>query len=113
MNFYSTESFLIKINSLLSNYAPLKNINKYKLKFRSKPWITTGLQKSRSVKNKFLTYFIKTKDPATNAELHLQYKNHRNLSSTLLKKVKKIIIRNILSQIGIMSKSSGKVLNPS
>ena len=83
---YSTESFLNKINSLLSNYVPLKKINKYKLKFRSKPWITTGLQKSISVKNKFLTNFIKKKDPAKKAELHLQYKNHRNLLSTLLKK---------------------------
>ena len=85
---YSTESFLNKINSLLSNYAPLKKINKYKLKFRSKPWITTGLQKSISVKNKFLTNFIKKKDPAKKAEFHLQYKNHRNLLSTLLKKSK-------------------------
>ena len=109
---YSTESFLSKINSLLSNCTPLKKINKYKLKFRSKPWIT-GLQKSISVKNKFPTNFIKKKDPAKTAELHLQYKNRRNLLSTLLKKVKKIIIRNALSQIGIMSKSSGTVLNPS
>ena len=87
-NNYSNESFLNKINSLLSNYAPLKKINKCKLKFRSKPWITTGLQKSISVKNKFLTNFIKNKDPAKKAELHLQYKNHRNLLSTLLKKSK-------------------------
>ena len=34
---YSTESFLNKVNSLLSNYAPLKKINNYNLKFRSKP----------------------------------------------------------------------------
>ena len=61
---YSTESFLNKINSLLSNYVPLKKINKYKLKFRSKPCIATGLQKSISIKNKFLTNFIKKKDPA-------------------------------------------------
>ena len=53
-----------------------------------KPWITTGLQKLISVKNKFLTYFVKTKDPAKKAELHLQYKNHRNLLLTLLKKRK-------------------------
>ena len=85
---YSTESFLNKINSLLRNYTPLKKIKKYKLNFRSKPWITTGLQKSISVKNKFLTNFIKKKDPAKKAELHLQYKNHRNLLSTLLKKSK-------------------------
>ena len=50
--------------------------------------ITAGLQKSISVKNKFLIYFIKTKDPAKKAEHHLQYKNHRNLLSTLLKKSK-------------------------
>ena len=70
---------------MLSNYAPLKKVNKYKLKFRSKPWITTDLQKSISVKNKFLTNFIKKKDPDKKAELHLQY---RNLLSTLLKKRK-------------------------
>ena len=62
---------------------------------------------------KFLTYFIRMKDPAKKAELHLQYKNHRKLLSTFLKKIKKIIIRNTLSQIGIIPKSSGKVLNPS
>ena len=82
---YSTVSFLNKINSLLSNYAPLSKGNKYKLKFWSKPWITTDLQKSISV---ILTNFIKKIDPAKKAELHLQYKNHRNLSSTLLKKSK-------------------------
>ena len=72
-------------NILLSNYDPLKKINKYKLKFRSKPWITTGLQKSVTVKNKFVTNFIKKKDPAKKAELHLEYKNHRNLLSNLLR----------------------------
>ena len=87
-NNYSNESFLNKINSLLSNYAPLKKINKCKLKFQSKPWITTGLQKLILLKNKFLTNFIKKKDPVKKAELHLQYKNHRNLLSTLLKKSK-------------------------
>ena len=56
---YSTEIFLNKINKLLDNFAPFKKISKYKLKFKSKPWITPGLQKSISVKNKFLSDFIK------------------------------------------------------
>ena len=30
---------------LLDTYVPLKKIKKYKLKFKSKPWITLGLQK--------------------------------------------------------------------
>ena len=59
----STKIYLDKINMLLDTYAPLKRINKYKLKFKSKPWITLGLQKSVSVKNKFLTNFINKKDP--------------------------------------------------
>ena len=46
----STKIYLGKINMLLDTYAPLKKINKYKLKFKSKPWITLGLQKSISVK---------------------------------------------------------------
>ena len=33
----STKIYLDKINMLLDTYAPLKRINKYKLKFKSKP----------------------------------------------------------------------------
>ena len=50
----STEMFLNKINELLDNFAPFKKTSKYKLKFQLKPWITPGLQKSISVKNKIL-----------------------------------------------------------
>ena len=56
---YSTEILLNKINELLDNFVPFKQISKHKLKFKSKPWITPRLQKSVSVKNKFLFDFIK------------------------------------------------------
>ena len=59
----STKMYLDAINMLLDTYAPLKRINKYKLKFKSKPWITLGLQKSISVKNKLFVNFINKKDP--------------------------------------------------
>ena len=59
----STRMYLDKINMLLDTYAPLKRINKYKMKFKSKPWITLGLQKSISVKNKLLKNLINKKDP--------------------------------------------------
>ena len=45
----STKIFLDKINMLLDTYAPLKRVKKYTLKFKSKPWIMLGLQKSISV----------------------------------------------------------------
>ena len=35
-----TKIYLDKINMLLDNYAPFKRINKCKLKFKSKLWIT-------------------------------------------------------------------------
>ena len=43
---------------LVDTYTLLKIIDKYKLKFKSKPWITLGLQKSISVKNQFPNEFI-------------------------------------------------------
>ena len=73
---------------LLDTYAPLKRINKYKTKFKSKPWITLGLQKSVSMKNKLLKNFINKKDPILKEEFHTNYKNYSNLLSTLMKKSK-------------------------
>ena len=80
--------YLAKINKLLDTYAPFKRINKYKLKFKCKPRITLGLQKSISVKNKLLTNFINKKDPILKEKFHTDYKKYRNLLSTLMKKSK-------------------------
>ena len=38
----STRMYLDKINMLLNTYVPLKRINKYKLKYKSKPSMTLG-----------------------------------------------------------------------
>ena len=85
----STNIFLNAMNSLLNEYAPFKRISKYILKFKTKPWITFGIQKSISVKNKLLKKFIK-KYPQIKAECHGKYKKYRNLLSTLLKESKQI-----------------------
>ena len=61
-----------------------------KLKFKTKPWITFGIQKSISVKNKLLKKFINKKDPQIKAECHEKYKKYRNLLFTLLKGSKQI-----------------------
>ena len=71
---------------LLDTYAPLKNMSQYKLKFKSKPWITLGLQKSISVKHKLLANFINKRDLILKEEFHTNYKKYRNLLSTLMKK---------------------------
>ena len=50
---YFNELFLNKFNELLDNFAPFRNISKYKVKFKSKPWITPNLQKSVQLKINF------------------------------------------------------------
>ena len=74
----------------LDTYALLKRTSKYKLKFKSKPWITLELQKSISLKNKLLINFINKKDPILKEEFHTKYKKYRNLLSTLMKKSKQV-----------------------
>ena len=59
----SMDYFLNNINSILDAHAPLKKINKYKLKFKTKPWITPALQKSIFNKSNFLKKIITAKDP--------------------------------------------------
>ena len=65
---------LDKINMLLDIYASFKRINKYKLKFKSKSWITLSLQVSISVKNKLITNFVNKRDPIIKEEFHTKYK---------------------------------------
>ena len=107
----STKIYLDKINMLLDTYAPLKRINKYRLKFKSKPWTTLGLQKSISVTNKLLTNFINKKDPVRNFTLNTKYIEIYFLP--LWRKVNRfIIIINILKETGIILRAHGKESNP-
>ena len=48
----SMDIFLNNMESIMDTHGPLKKVNKYKLKFKTKPWITPALQKSISFKNK-------------------------------------------------------------
>ena len=83
-----TKMYLYKINMLLDIYVSLKNINKYKLKFKANPWITLGLQELLSMKNKLLTSFINKNNPLLKKEFHPNYKKYPNLISTIVKKCK-------------------------
>ena len=71
--------FLNNINSISDSHAPLKKVNKCKLKFKTKPWITPALQKSIFVKNNLLKKFISAKDPQIKERYHKEYKDYRNI----------------------------------
>ena len=59
------------MNRILDKYAPLKKLSKHKLKFKTKPWITTALQQSISIKNKLFSDFINKKDLTQKTEHHI------------------------------------------
>ena len=82
-------SFQAKFSSILDLYATLQKSSKQKLKFRNKLWITLGLQKSISIKNRLLTKYIKLKDVTLKNEAQIKYKQYRNLLPTLIKESKK------------------------
>ena len=82
------ESFLNNMNSILDTQAPLKKVNKYKLKFKKKPWITSSLKKSISIKNNLLKKFITAKDPQVKQRYHNEYRDYRSILSTILKQSK-------------------------
>ena len=63
------------MSRILDDYAPLKNLSKYKLKFKTKSRITTALQKSITIKNKLFSDFINKKDLTLKTELHIKHKS--------------------------------------
>ena len=84
------------MNSIFDEHVPLKHVNKYKLKFKSKPWITPAIQKCISVKNNLLKRFINSKDPQAKEIFQEQWKDFRSILFTLYLQ---IIITNILKLI--------------
>ena len=78
------------MSKIFHKHAPLKKLSKYVLKFKTKPWITTTLQKSVSIKNKLFRDFINKKDLTQKTELQIKYKSYRNMLSTLMKNSKRI-----------------------
>ena len=76
------------MNLILYSNVLFKRVNKYKLKFKTNPWIDPALQKSIPVKNSLLNKFIKLKDRQTKKHYHTKYKICRNMLSTLVEKIK-------------------------
>ena len=82
------DSFLNNINSISDVHALLKKVNKYKLKLKTKSWITPAIQKSISNKNNLLKKFMTAKDRQVKERYHKEYKDYRTMLLTNLKQSK-------------------------
>ena len=74
--------------------------------------ITLGLLKPISVKKRLLTNFINKKDPVLKGEFHTKYKKIEIHSLPIWKKVNRLIMINILKEIGTLLRTHGKESNP-
>ena len=54
-------SFLRKIQDITNKHAPLRNPTQKEMKLKTKPWLTKGLLKSISIKNKLFKKCFKQK----------------------------------------------------
>ena len=85
----SFQNFFDSLNRILDKHAPLKKFSKYKLKFKTKPWITMALKKIYfNQKKNYLSDYFNKKDFSQKTEFHIKYKSYRNMLSTLIKKSK-------------------------
>ena len=84
----SFQNIFDSMKRILDKHALLKRLSKYKLNFKTKPWITMALQKSFSIKNKLFSDYINKKYLSQKTELLIKYKSYRNMLSTLMKKSK-------------------------
>ena len=82
----------------MDEFAPLKKISKYKLKFKKKPWITNDIKNLINIKNVYFSKYIKIKKNVIKNYFHTKYKTYRNLLSTLMKRSKDNYFRNHFSK---------------
>ncbi len=68
----------------INKHAPLKKLSNRQAKLRKKPWITSGILKSISMKNKLYKRFLKSKDKFW----YQRYKYYRDMLNRLIRKSK-------------------------
>ena len=99
------------IINTLDDLAPLKKITKKRLKQSQKPWITTGMLKSISKKNKLYKKFIMTKEE----KFYNNYKVYRDLLNRLIRNNKRNhyneYFRNNLNNMKKMWKGINELTN--
>ena len=69
------EAFLQLFNATLDKHAPIKEFTKKEEKDKLKPWVTKGIKKSMSVRDKIYKQVIKEKDQLMKTEKQKNFKN--------------------------------------
>ena len=78
------EAFLWLFNTTLDKHAPIKEFTKKEEKDKLKPWVTKGIKKSMSARDKIYKQMIKEKDQLITTEKHKKIQNIFEIKQILL-----------------------------
>ena len=93
--------FHTKLLDVINKHAPMIKLSKRKQKQSLKPWITKGIRKSITKKNRLFAYFISSK----NNDVFVKYKQYKNKLNHLIRFSKRNYYLSYFSKfIGNMSK---------
>ena len=92
------EAFLWFFNTTLDKHAPIKEFTKKEEKDKLKPYVTKGIKKCMSVRDKIYKQMIKEKDQLIKTEKHKKFKKYRNKVTDLLKTSKQAHYHNYFEE---------------
>ena len=68
--------------------APFKKLSQKEIELKQKPWLTSGILKSMKIRDNVYKKFMLAKDPLKKQNLLRDFKNKRNLITTLIRSSK-------------------------
>ena len=98
--------FYDKIEILLDEMAPFRQMTKKEIRLEQRPWITQGLLVSMRVRDSLYKQRTQEKNIEAKNKISELYKRYRNLIVLLLKRVSRIIIHCFLSNTKAMLKKT-------
>ena len=90
--------FLKSVNCLLDKMAPFKKLSQKEIKLKQKPWLTSGLLKSMRTRDNIYKKFMLAKDALRKQNLLRDFKNKRNLITTLIRSSKSQYYKNFFNE---------------
>ena len=80
--------FITTFNKLIDKHLPIKITRNKRYFHKLKPWITPGLIKSMTIRDKLYKTYINCKNPTKQASFEIRYKYYRNSIANLCRKSK-------------------------
>ena len=94
----SFNNFILKINTIIDKYMPLRKVTKKEFKSKLKPWINQNILNLIKSKNKIFQKYVQSKNLNKKATLYQQYKEIKNFITQQTRESKKSFYQNYFAE---------------